>query len=853
MRKLIVRAVTALFFCSGLLAAAGCATTPRLPEGFDTQGWLVAVADGDLAAVKEGLDLGVPAQIQRADGFTAIQIAVRQGQFQVAQTLIAAGADVNKIGQKGLTPLFGAIYRDDAGMVKLLIDSGARPEGDNGYSMDPLALALARGDVQIITELASVVPSAGKRVQKWIGQQSATDAAGAVSEATGELLCLQGLLDLAGAEDLQSALSAEKILITAAQMDSIVAAYNLAQAYSNQDSLLFSLSKAQRLISDYYYSTSRTESAFFAKRAASGSEPLATFLYGRALRQTNSNGEKSRARGSELILQSAKAGNLFAQADLGEKYETYFPNAPADEIRREKLAWLEKAAGRDLAEAAYNLAYIYVHGHWAPRDLDKALFWFNRTGELGGCYVYQRIGYNFQQGNEGFPSDLQRAVEWYRKGAQCGDTDAMATLAKAYEEGTFGLLVNTFQAAKYYALSGGREKKVTELASKGLPEAVEDDGAGLVGQWLGILPQNSPAILAGWMSAARSNAPNLAKMFLEAGVDVNSSYREQTALMVAALYGHDEMITWLLKKGSDIDESGPFGTALTMAAGRGQLNVVRLLLEKGAEVEGGTGSPSPIAQAVRGGHHEVVRLLLVNGATSPGMNSAAGKELFALIRQKGDTEMERLLLEAPQASLSAQQRETELVQLAQREHNAQRKEQWLAGKLMVRRDGAGKELATQDGRYEATSWRCISDEMSGLSWLVKDDAGGLHDKDLSFAPPGTSSGTCHDDDCDVLAYRDRVRGEQPCAAADWRLPTVAELESLAYPHVAASFPHWPGFTLWARDGKEGELVLTHASGLFGQKTWAIAFGNTGQALLVRGRLKELPEKSDQDFTIIRFE
>jgi ankyrin repeat protein len=844
-----------------LLTYTGCSNSPSIPEGFDVQGWLTSVAAGDIKAVKAGLDLGVPATTRRADGPSALQLAVSNGRHEITRTLIEAGADVNEPGSDGLPPVFYAIYRDDAGMVKLLLQSGARLEGHNRYEEDPVTLALSRRDIPVITELALAGSEAEKKVRQWIDgidrQETGTEIS---KDQNSKFLCLRGVLGLAAAKDLESALKAEEILIHVAGLsgdDSMEARYTLLKAYSEPGSLLFDLHKAEHGISDYYYSQRKFEAAFFAKRAASGSEPLAAYLYGRALRTSSIGTDTPDHPGSKLILESARAGNIFAQADLGEKYDDYFPGASEDETRREKPAWLRRAADAGLSEAAYNLAYLYVHDHWVPRDLEKALFWFNRSGELGSCSVYRRIGYNFQQGNENFPVDLKRAVEWSRKGAECGDLDAMTILAEAYEEGKLGLPVDYLEAVKYYLPNSANHEKAFALASKGLVKAVQDGNTELVGRWLAILPPDNTAFLDGWLAAAESNNPALAGQFLEAGVDVNCSPRDQTALMIGALHGHGEMIAWLLEHGSDINRENAFGgTALSLAAGQGNLDIARLFLEKSAVLNGVPNAPGPLVIAVRGGHHDMVRLLLDKGAKMPDIESAAGKKLLEFIRQKDDPEMrkiERMLLEGQSETISPATMEIALNQLAERHEVADKKVLWLAGKLIVRNDEQGKALSIQDGSYNVTPWRCISDEMSGLSWLVKDDSGGLHDKDLMFSMPGSTSGDCRPGDCDVFAYRDKVRGDKVCGNTDWRVPTVEELKSLAYPHLAESFPFWPGFVLWAHLEAENDLVLTHASGLFGRTTGGIAFNTNGQVLLVRGRLHHLPVESQPDFTIIGIE
>jgi ankyrin repeat protein/TPR repeat protein len=873
----IIRMAGVFFFCACLLVAAGC--TSSIPEGFDVPAWMASVATGDTAAVKAGLDQGVPPTIRNDDGFTALQIAVRNGRHQTAKTLIEAGADVNDDGEEGLAPLFYAIYGDDAGMVRLLMDSGADFRGRDRFGKDPLTLSLARRNMKVITELALTDSGTGKKVHQWIDRQDADKVFSGLSKNEAmDLLCLKGILQLTEAEDLQSAQEAEAILHHLRgqfRYDDLDASLALIKAYSDPDSPLFDLAKAEEMVWKYYHSQDEKEVAFFAKRAC-GREPLAALLYGQALLVAAAEAEKSlvydqtepaenakqtetRTAGVKLIVESAEAGNPFAQAYVGEFYQGLFPKATEKEIRRETIAWLKRAADSGHAKSAYNLARLYSDGEFIPGNPKKALYWFKRAGEHGNHYAYYHIAHNFQHGDEGFPLDQGRAFEWYEKAARCGNGHASKTLAEAYEKGKLGLAVDELQACKYYLAlpekeENNHDEKIGALASRGLIEDVQNRKTERVEEWLKMLPSDYPARLDGWLAAAANNAPELAEEFLRAGMDVNVRHKDRTALMVAAVNGHDKTITRLLQQGADVSLEDSFGeTALSLAAGQGHLEIVRLLLNHGAAPQAGAGSPSPLAQAVRGGHFEVARLLLDEGAKMPSIESSIGRSLLAFCRQRNNSRMEALVLEAQSDDVSAAARNDAVSRLDRRDETARRTQQWLAGKLIVRLDERGQALSAQDDTWDAAPWRCVDDQMSGLIWLVKDDANGLHDKDMIFTIPREKSAGCSVEDCDVFAYRDLVRAEQVCGATDWRVPTVEELESLAYPHMADSFPHWPGFVQWARREAGGDLVLAHASGLFGRTTGVIAFNLAGQALLVHGKLQPLPVEPRTDFTLIGFE
>jgi ankyrin repeat protein len=54
--------------------------------------------------------------------------AVGLNQLQIADALLAAGADVNAVGRYGWTPLIEAAFWGRLDMVKLLLERGAKPD-----------------------------------------------------------------------------------------------------------------------------------------------------------------------------------------------------------------------------------------------------------------------------------------------------------------------------------------------------------------------------------------------------------------------------------------------------------------------------------------------------------------------------------------------------------------------------------------------------------------------------------------------------------------------------------------------------------------------------------------------------
>ncbi|KAJ3313307.1 hypothetical protein HDU76_002689 [Blyttiomyces sp. JEL0837] len=88
---------------------------------------------------------GVPTNQKDAYGSNALHLAVRSGDLEVAQALIAAKINVNSKGQNDWTPLHEAVSMRRAELVRVLLRAGADPEATNGAGESPRALGLRVG------------------------------------------------------------------------------------------------------------------------------------------------------------------------------------------------------------------------------------------------------------------------------------------------------------------------------------------------------------------------------------------------------------------------------------------------------------------------------------------------------------------------------------------------------------------------------------------------------------------------------------------------------------------------------------------------------------------------------------
>ena len=103
----------------------------------------------------------------------------------------------------------------------------------------------------------------------------------------------------------------------------------------------------------------------------------------------------------------------------------------------------------------------------------------------------------------------------------------------------------------------------------------------------------------------------------------------------------------------------------------------------------------------------------------------------------------------------------------------------------------------------ATSWACVKDNLTGLVWEVKTIDGGLRDSAKTYTNYDSTAsaqlfdGTAYvnptqaqiDAGTNSFGFKNAVNTATLCGAADWRLPTAKELESLVDYGVALPRPN----------------------------------------------------------------
>lgn len=171
-------------------------------------------------------------------------------------------------------------------------------------------------------------------------------------------------------------------------------------------------------------------------------------------------------------------------------------------------------------------------------------------------------------------------------------------------------------------------------------------------------------------------------------------------------------------------------------------------------------------------------------------------------------------------------------------------------------DSTGAPLATQNQAWnpegneaDGTRWSCVRDNVTGLIWEVKESDpnhpryGGHtyrwwldgNEFNGAFADQSTS-GTCNTGTCDTQSFVNWVNQNSLCGFSDWRMPSVAELSSIAVlSHVIPAVD-----TAYFNDIKDPRFFTNQSLARDPSRAWyvyfsdgSVSFTNKGDASHVR--------------------
>jgi ankyrin repeat protein len=162
--------------------------THIIESGAEVSALMMTAVMGHIDCVKLLLDRGANVNLRTEHG-NALSFAASANRHDVARLLLDRGIDADVAGQrllsfrrgdKGLTPLIYASLseRNDATLVKWLIERGANVNAKASSGETPLSVAMKRGNTKIVAALvaagakAEEPVSAEKRVGRWNSEQA---------------------------------------------------------------------------------------------------------------------------------------------------------------------------------------------------------------------------------------------------------------------------------------------------------------------------------------------------------------------------------------------------------------------------------------------------------------------------------------------------------------------------------------------------------------------------------------------------------------------------------------------------------------------------------------------------------
>ena len=97
---------------------------------------------------------------------------------------------------------------------------------------------------------------------------------------------------------------------------------------------------------------------------------------------------------------------------------------------------------------------MYYNGEGTPKDMEKALYWYEKAAEQGHINAQFYCGWMNDNG-EGTPLDKSKALQWYEKSAEQGNATAQFNCGNMYDNG-IGTEKDTVKALYWYEKSAAQ-------------------------------------------------------------------------------------------------------------------------------------------------------------------------------------------------------------------------------------------------------------------------------------------------------------------------------------------------------------------------------------------------------------
>jgi TPR repeat protein len=145
----------------------------------------------------------------------------------------------------------------------------------------------------------------------------------------------------------------------------------------------------------------------------------------------------------------AEQGNAIAQHNMARLYANGL-GVPKDIDKA--LYWYDKSTAQGYAPAEFGLGLMYSSGDGVPKDPVKAAYWWQKAADQGNAKAQHALGVIYTSGN-GVAKDATQAVAWYRKAIESGSAPSVYNLGVIYANGAPGVAKNLTMAYIVFSLA----------------------------------------------------------------------------------------------------------------------------------------------------------------------------------------------------------------------------------------------------------------------------------------------------------------------------------------------------------------------------------------------------------------
>ncbi|MDP3444718.1 MAG: T9SS type A sorting domain-containing protein [Ignavibacteria bacterium] len=148
----------------------------------------------------------------------------------------------------------------------------------------------------------------------------------------------------------------------------------------------------------------------------------------------------------QVNAQVSDAATWFAKLITAQKYMNG-DGLPQDTLKAFEL-YMDCAVNGKMPDAMARLGVMYKYGSGAPRDLDKAFYWFSQSAEKKNSYGMYHLGMMYKLG-EAVPQDFEKAYGYFKASAEKGLPSGMYGVGYCAYKG-LGTKQDYSEAAKWF-------------------------------------------------------------------------------------------------------------------------------------------------------------------------------------------------------------------------------------------------------------------------------------------------------------------------------------------------------------------------------------------------------------------